>query len=455
MVIRDGDGKPDFIMVQLEDVTKEHEAVDQLAHLAFYDELTGLPNRRWVEQRLTEDLAVARSRGHAVGVMFLDLDNFKVVNDSLGHGAGDDMLLEVAGRLAATCGDDHRLGRFGGDEFVVVLPVVRDRGDLERLASELADRVAAPLELGEHRLVTSASIGMTVSTPTSTPRACCATRTRRCSARRRRAVRAGSSSTTPCTRRRWPGSRSRTTCAAGSPRTSSCRTSSRSSTCAAVGWSGTRRWCAGRTRARRARALAFLQVAEESGLVADLGADVLDQVCARIAASSSLPGTVSVNVSAVQLARVDWAEQVLGTLDRHGVDARRIVLEVTETAVLALLDSTRDDLARLRRHGVGLHVDDFGTGYSSIALLRELPVTGLKLDRSFVADLTAGDSPANALSRGLASLAGSLHLDGVAEGVETADQAGILEEHGWPHGQGYWFGRPEAEPLDEDALLGR
>jgi diguanylate cyclase (GGDEF)-like protein len=388
--------------------------------------------------------------------MFLDLDNFKVVNDSLGHGAGDDMLLEVAGRLAATCGDDHRLGRFGGDEFVVVMPVVRDRGDLERLASELADRVAAPLELGEHRLVTSASIGMTVSTPTSTP----ASLLRDTDAALFRAKAAG--------RARWQffddamheEALARLTVEDDLRRGIAAHElvpyfqpiiDLRSRR--VVGHEALVRWA--HPERGVLAPFAFLQVAEESGLVADLGADVLDQVCARIAASSSLPGTVSVNVSAVQLARVDWAEQVLGTLDRHGVDARRIVLEVTETAVLALLDSTRDDLARLRRHGVGLHVDDFGTGYSSIALLRELPVTGLKLDRSFVADLTAEDSPANALSRGLASLAGSLHLDGVAEGVETADQAGILEEHGWPHGQGYWFGRPEAEPLDEDALLGR
>jgi EAL domain-containing protein (putative c-di-GMP-specific phosphodiesterase class I) len=173
---------------------------------------------------------------------------------------------------------------------------------------------------------------------------------------------------------------------------------------------------------------------------------VLDEVCRRIASMPELVGTIGVNVSAVQLARIDWAEQVLGTLGRHGVDPARLVLEVTETAVLSLLDSTRDDLYRLRERGVGLHVDDFGTGYSSIALLRDLPVTGLKLDRSFVADLTPDESAANALSRGLASLASSLQLEGVAEGIETAEQAEILRAHGWPFGQGYHFGRPQPDP---------
>jgi diguanylate cyclase (GGDEF)-like protein/PAS domain S-box-containing protein len=454
VVIRDGDGKPDFIMVQLEDVTKEQAAVDQLAHLAFYDELTGLPNRRWVEQRLTEDLAVARSRGHAVGVMFLDLDNFKVVNDSLGHGAGDDMLLEVAGRLDAACGDEHRLGRFGGDEFVVVAPRVHDREDLERLARRLADCVAEPLQLGDHRLVTSASIGMTASTRESTP----ASLLRDTDSALFRAKAAG--------RARWQifDDAMHAEAVARLTVEDDLRRGIAAHelvpyfqpvvdlrTRRVVGHEALVRWV--HPERGVLAPYAFLQVAEESGLVVGLGADVLDQVCCRLA-RAPLPGTVAVNVSAVELARVDWAEHVLDTVHRHGVDARRIVLEVTETAVLALLDSTRGDLDRLRSHGVGLHVDDFGTGYSSIALLRELPVTGLKLDRSFVSDLTADDSPANALSRGLASLAGSLHLDGVAEGVETPEQADILREHGWPHGQGYWFGRPEAEPVDADAVLG-
>jgi diguanylate cyclase (GGDEF)-like protein/PAS domain S-box-containing protein len=454
VVIRDAEGKPDFLMVQLEDVTKERAAVDQLAHLAFYDELTGLPNRRWVEQRLAEDLAEARWRGHAVGVLFLDLDNFKVVNDSLGHGAGDDMLLEVAGRLATACGSEHRLGRFGGDEFVVVAPRVHDREDLERLARRLADCVAEPLQLGDHRLVTSASIGMTASTRESTP----ASLLRDTDSALFRAKAAG--------RARWQifDDAMHAEAVARLTVEDDLRRGIAAHelvpyfqpvvdlrTRRVVGHEALVRWV--HPERGVLAPYAFLQVAEESGLVVGLGADVLDQVCCRLA-RAPLPGTVAVNVSAVELARVDWAEHVLDTVHRHGVDARRIVLEVTETAVLALLDSTRGDLDRLRSHGVGLHVDDFGTGYSSIALLRELPVTGLKLDRSFVSDLTADDSPANALSRGLASLAGSLHLDGVAEGVETPEQADILREHGWPHGQGYWFGRPEAEPVDADAVLG-
>ena len=190
----------------------------------------------------------------------------------------------------------------------------------------------------------------------------------------------------------------------------------------------------------------FLQVAEDSGLIVGVGREVLDHVCALLAADPALPGPVSVNVSAVELSARDWSTIVVDTMQRPGVDPRRLVVEVTETAVLSLLDATHSGLVALRELGVGVQVDDFGTGYSSISLLRDLPVTGIKLDRSFVADLTGGDSTANALAAGVAGLAAGLSLDAVAEGVETIDQAATLRAQRWTHGQGYLFGRPEPVP---------
>jgi diguanylate cyclase (GGDEF)-like protein/PAS domain S-box-containing protein len=454
VLIRDQDGDPDFLMVQLEDISAAKEASDRLAFQAFHDDLTELPNRRWVEERLAEDLEAAERTGGAVGVLFLDLDNFKVVNDSLGHVAGDEMLREVGRRLAEVCGERHRVGRFGGDEFVVVVPHAADRAHLEHVAAVLATAVATPISLGAHRIVTSASIGVTVSGPGSTS----ASLLRDTDAALFRAKAAGRNRFRFFDDGMHAEALSRLTVEDDLRRGIDAHelvpyyqpiidlTTRR-----VTGHEALVRW-----RHPERGVLTpydFLAVAEESGLIVDIGRHMLDQVCERLESSPTLSGTVSVNISAVQLARVDWADQVLEPLSRHGVAPERLVLEVTETAVLTLLDSTRDDLARLRGHGVGLHVDDFGTGYSSIALLRELPVTGLKLDRSFVSDLTAEDSPANALSQGLASLASSLHLDGVAEGVETVEQADILRAHGWPCGQGYLFGRPAPEPLAEDALV--
>ncbi len=190
----------------------------------------------------------------------------------------------------------------------------------------------------------------------------------------------------------------------------------------------------------------FLEVAEDSGIIVGIGRQLLDEVCALLAADPGLPGAVNVNFSAVELSARGWLEHVVDTITRYGVDPRRLVVEVTETAVLSLLDGTHSDLVALRALGVGVQVDDFGTGFSSISLLRDLPVTGIKLDRSFVRDLTEDDSPANALAAGVAGLAQGLHLAGIAEGIETEAQRRVLVEQGWVHGQGYLFGRPEAVP---------
>src|SRR5665647_2121597 len=191
----------------------------------------------------------------------------------------------------------------------------------------------------------------------------------------------------------------------------------------------------------------FLDVAEDTGLITTIGAQVLDQACAMLADRPDLPGPISVNVSAVQLAAPDWLDSIRDTLTTHQVDPARIVIEVTETAVLSLVDSARVALESLRGLGVGIHLDDFGTGYSSISVLRDLPVTGVKLDLRFVHDLTEGDSQANALTQGLSGLVNGMHLTGIAEGIETRMQADILRAQGWECGQGYYFGKPAATPM--------
>jgi EAL domain-containing protein (putative c-di-GMP-specific phosphodiesterase class I) len=191
----------------------------------------------------------------------------------------------------------------------------------------------------------------------------------------------------------------------------------------------------------------FLDVAEESGLIKAIGAQVLDQACAMLAARPDLSGPISVNVSAVQLSSVDWLGTVTDALAAHRVDPARIVIEITETAALSMTDSALHALQSLRGLGVGIHLDDFGTGYSSISVLRDLPVTGVKLDLSFVRDLTSGKSRANALTHGLSVLVNGMQLTGIAEGIETELQAHILHAQGWECGQGYYFGRPAAMPI--------
>jgi diguanylate cyclase (GGDEF)-like protein/PAS domain S-box-containing protein len=438
---------PASFMIQIVDVTAEREAQEQLSYQAFHDALTGLRNRAWILDMLEVDLRTARRTSTSVGVFFIDLDNFKLVNDSLGHAAGDEVLATVADRIASVLRPADRVGRFGGDEFIVVVPDVQGSPDVERVAARLSDAIATELIVQGHRIVPTASMGIAVSTSTSTP----ADLLRDTDLALFRAKDAG--------RARWQffdeemhaqavgrltiedelrrGIAEREFVLHYQPIV-------RLRDGAVVGHEALVRW------QHPGRGLlypdGFLQVAEDSGLIVGIGRQAFESVCVLLASDRNIPGPISVNFSAVELSARDWLDMVVETMTRYRVDPRRLVVEVTETAVLALLDATHSGLVALRELGVGVQVDDFGTGFSSISLLRDLPVTGLKLDRSFVSDLTAGDSAANALAAGVAGLAAGLSLDGVAEGVETRVQAATLLEQGWSHGQGYLFGRPEATP---------
>jgi diguanylate cyclase (GGDEF)-like protein/PAS domain S-box-containing protein len=441
-----GDGGERFL-VQVEDLTAEREANEQLAFHAFYDTLTGLRNRAWLLDALDEELTAASSVSK-VAVFFIDLDNFKLINESLGHAAGDALLCAVAERISGVLSVTAQVGRFGGDEFVAVVPGIRDLNEVEQVAARISAAIATELEVAGHSIVPTASIGIAVARSDDTA----ASLLRDTNTALYRAKAAG--------RARWnffdeemhAQSMSRLTLEAELREGLARREFvahyqpivDLAQDFAVVGHEALVRW------QHPTRGLlppgAFLDVAEDSGLIVGIGHQVLDQVCALLAERPELPGAISVNVSAVQLRSRDWIEDFTGVMRAHEVDPRRLVVEVTETAVLSAVEAANTDLASLRALGVGVHVDDFGTGFSSISLLRDLPVTGLKLDRSFVNDLTDADSPANALASGLAGLVSGLNLIGIAEGIETEDQAATLLAQGWHLGQGYFFGRPAPMP---------
>jgi diguanylate cyclase (GGDEF)-like protein/PAS domain S-box-containing protein len=448
VLVPGGDGHPDLLMVQVEDITAEHEAHEALAYQAFHDPLTGLHNRAWILDILQVDLPAAKRVGARLGALFVDVDNFKVVNDSLGHAAGDEVLTSVADRIVAALRPGDRVGRIGGDEFVILVENVRAVLDLERCAERVSASIATDLQVQGHRIVPTASIGIAVSTSTSTPESLL----RESDSALFRAKAAG--------RARWQffdGAMHAQAVARFNVEDQLRDAITRGEFVLhyqpivafadgqVVGHEALVRWL------HPTRGLLgpgeFLDVAEDTGLITDIGAQALDQACATIAGRPDLPGPISVNVSAVQLAAPDWLRGVQDTLARHQVDPARIVIEVTETAVLSLVDSALHALGSLHALGVGIHVDDFGTGYSSISVLRDLPVTGVKLDLRFVHDLTTGESQANALAQGLSGLVTGMHLTGIAEGVETELQANILRAQGWERGQGYYFGRPAALPV--------
>jgi len=440
-------GGPDYLLVQYVDTTAEHDALEELAYRAFHDPLTGLRNRAWILDMLDVDLRAASRIGGLVAVLFIDLDNFKIVNDSLGHAAGDEVLTTVASRIASVLRPGDRVGRSGGDEFVVVLPDVRDSRHAEIVAERIVSAVGTELTILSHRIVPTVSIGIALNEPDSTS----ASLLRDSDAALFRAKAAGRSCWQFFDGAMHAHALARLTI----------EDEIRQGLSAAefvvhyqpivtladrriAGHEALVRW------QHPTRGLVspidFLPTAYDSGLIVGIGQQVLDQVCALLATRQDLPGPISVNFSAVQLARAGWLQTLTNTLDRHGVDPHRIVVELTETAVMSLLAGTRADLVALRDWGVAIHVDDFGTGFSSLSLLRDLPVSGLKLDSSFVADLSEDAEAPNALSTGLAGLVNGLHLTGIAEGVETEVQHRILLEQGWIHAQGYLYARPSPHP---------
>ncbi len=447
-----GDGEPDLLMTQVEDITAEHEAQEALAYHALHDPLTGLYNRAWIMDALEADLRAAKRGGTSVGALLVDLDHFNVVNDSLGHGAGDEVMTCVADRIVAVLNPGDRLGRFGGDSFVILVQDVHDVQDVEQCAGRVSGSIAADLQVQGHRIVPTASIGIAVSTPTCTPESLL----RDTDSALSRAKAAGGA--------RWQFFDDAMHAQAVARLTVEDQLRDAISRgefvvyyqpivalpdAHVVGHEALVRW-EHPTRGLLSPA-DFLDVAEDSALINAIGAQVLDQVCTLLAQRPDLPGPISVNISAVQLAAPSWLDTVTNTITAHRVDPARLVVEVTETAVLSLTDSALAALESLRGLGVGIHLDDFGTGYSSISVLRDLPVTGVKLDLRFVHDLTTGPSQANALAHGLSGLVNGMHLTGIAEGVETPMQASILRAQGWRLGQGYYFGRPAPMPATDQS----
>ena len=442
-----GPGHEKLLMLHIEDVTDERQARDLLDYHAYHDSLTGLRNRTWILDMLETDLRAAARNQPSVGVLFIDLDNFKVVNDSLGHVVGDAVLRDIATRIAGCMRPGDRVGRFGGDEFIVIAPDVHAAEEVQAIAERVNAAISPELSVEGRRIVPTASIGIAISDSESTATSLL----RDTDAAVFRAKAAGRSQWQLFDVGMHDQAIERITIE------EELRTALEEDEfvvhfqpivtlvdSAVVGHEALVRWN------HPDRGLlppgAFLATAEESGLIIEIGEKVLHSVCTMLTARPDLPGPISVNQSAVQVSRPGWKDRFLTILQSHGVDPQRMVIELTETAVLSVDPRTIDDLVELRGQGIGIHVDDFGTGYSSISLLRDLPVTGLKLDLSFTRQITT-DLTAKILAAGLAGLADGLQLLGIAEGIETWEQAAVLLSQGWTHGQGWLYGRPAAEPI--------
>ncbi|GHA82070.1 sensor domain-containing protein [Cognatilysobacter bugurensis] len=435
----------------LNDVTDRQQFEDRLAHRATHDELTGLPNRILLEDRLQQAVRAAERSGTRVIVVFIDLDDFKLVNDSLGHGTGDLLLREVACRLQAAVRDMDTVSRFGGDEFVAVLPI-EDPGERPRdLVARLAKALSPPMQLGDVRHLLTASIGY-CSAPNDGADADTLLRhadQAMYEAKRRgrnRAVAYRAEFDTTVSRRLQLISEVRAGLERGEFELAFQAQYTPDGHVAAL--EALARW---RHPLRGLLEPAhFIPVCEESGLIVDLGRYVLREALRerrRLVEAGRADVRIAVNVSAAQFTD-DLHRDVLDALDGQPLPPGALELELTESVLMDRPGHAIELMRGLVELGITFSVDDFGTGYSSLAYLKRFPIKRLKIDRSFVQDLDADASDA-AICQSIISLAHALDLGTVAEGVETEAQRAWLRDRGCDELQGYLWGRPQ--PLD--ALL--
>ncbi|RIH79126.1 putative signaling protein [Calidithermus terrae] len=411
-----------------------------LSHMAHHDQLTGLANRTLFEAQLREAIARAEREDHLVGVLFIDLDHFKAVNDTLGHDAGDELLVAVAQRIRATVRASDTVARLGGDEFTVVLSQLSEAKAAERVVSKLLGALSEPFTVAGRSLFVTGSIGIALYPRDGLD---ASTLQRHADAAMYQAKAAGRNGfrvfrpeyTAQALQRLELEQDLRKALHQGELEVHYQPQFSLDDR-RVTGVEALLRW----RHPKHGLVLParFIPLAEESGLIVPIGSWVLQQACRQAA---SWRTRVAVNVSAIQFCRADFADVVASTLAETGLSPQQLELELTESTVMRDAEESLRQLERLQALGVRIAIDDFGTGHSSLGLLRSLPIDAVKIDRSFVAGLPTSASNL-ALVRAILTLAEAFGLEVVAEGVETAVQQDTLSQMGCHLAQGYALAMP-------------
>ncbi len=439
----------------LRDVDERKRLEQQLERLAFRDPLTGLANRALLSDRLEHALRLARREERWLAILLLDLDDFKHVNDGLGHLAGDAVLVETGRRLQKAVREGDTVARLGGDEFVALLEQVSDGHEAAAVATRLAESLRAPFRVAEREVAISGSIGIALGGPGARSAAELLRNADlamyEAKARGKARIQAFEPGMHASVLSRLELAHDLRTALDRGDIHVAFQPVVELESGRVVGCEALARW----THPQRGplSPAEFVPLAEETGLLERLSTLVLERACEEAAgwsAESSGP-YVAVNLSARQLEEGVLSHSVTAVLRQHGLDPRRLVLEVTETALVRAREESLRPLSALRKEGVRLAIDDFGTGYSSLAQLHQLPVDMLKIDRRFVeqAGLASELAP---LLKAIVQMGHALGLEVVAEGVETESQARALAELGCDRAQGFLFAHP-LEPGAVRALL--
>ena len=456
--VRDASGKPTHYVAVMTDLTVVKRSEEQLEHLAHYDPLTNLPNRVLLRSLLQHALEKAQRLGHQVGVLFLNLDKFKTINDSLGHVGGDQLLLGVTGRLNERLGGQHLLGRLSADEFVVVLESLQDPAVAEAIAFDLRIALDMPFMLeGSPEVYARTSIGISIFPQDGTT---AQDLLHHADVAVHKAKERGGNQIAFYTTELSARALAQLQMEAGLRRALKQQkfvlhfqpkvdlASGR-----ITGAEALLRWQ--RQTHGMVYPAEFIPLAEKNGQIVAIGAWIIDEACRQIrewndAGLGDVP--VAVNVSARQFRSEELETVVADALVRHAVDAHQLTLELTESMLMDSPEQTIDRLRRMKDSGLQLALDDFGTGYSSLAYLSRLPMDQLKIDRSFVVDIVTDRNAAN-IASSVIDLAHRMDLTVVAEGVETEAQLSYLGSNHCDEIQGYYFSKPV--PADEFARIMR
>jgi diguanylate cyclase (GGDEF)-like protein len=427
------------------------EREDALYRQAHFDDLTGLPNRQLLKDRLQQQIVQARRDNRSGALLFLDLDRFKEINDVFGHSTGDSVLAQAAERIVAEVRDTDTVARLGGDEFVVVLPSVHDDTTVQTLASRLLQRLSESFSVRENEHFVSASIGVAIFPDDGDS---VETLLKNADAAMYRAKDAGRARFEFCSEKLNAESRRKIELERD------LRDSFHADTleihyqpqfdlatgviCGAealLRWPHASKGFVSPTE--------FVPLAEDSGLINEIGRWVLARTCENLKSildSGLHPGAVSINVSGLQLRDTRFIDDVLQPLTKHGIHPGFIQLEITETAVAQNRDTAIQVLKELRENGVQIAIDDFGTGYSSLSYLQQLPFDLIKIDKSFIDLIGSGDN-SEMICRTIIKMAHEMGKSAIAEGVETQEQIDFLKANGCDSVQGFFYS--EALPPQE------
>ena len=431
------------------------ERQQELAHMATHDPLTGLPNRTLIVDRLTQMLARARRTATPVSALFIDLDNFKTINDTLGHATGDELLCAVAARLDGVVRDVDALGRLGGDEFVVLAGDISAIAGPELIAERLLDALRAPIPLGPERtpVTVTASIGIATAEQTAPEEllrdADIAMYKAKWAGRGRYVV--FESAMADAVQNRMELELDLRAALAGGEfllafqPTFDLRDMSPTGLEALIRWKSPTRGMV--------QPDAFIPVLEDTGLIVEVGRWVLADACAHAARwrRTGHEIGIAVNVSARQLDCEEIIADVSSALKGSGLDPGALTLEITESTLMRDAHNTVRRLAEIKELGVRVAIDDFGTGYSSLAHLRQFPVDALKIDRSFITGLSE-NLEGESLIRTLVQLGKALSIETIAEGIEQPSELSLLREECCDGGQGFLFARPLSPAATEQFL---